>query len=191
MQYLIKYYFVVAKRQDHIFNIASMNHLLPLISETVQLRSITEKDLPNIFKGLSHPDIIKHYGVHYDTLEATQGQMKWYADIEQGKPGKWFAICATDNLQFMGAIGLNYIIHQHRKGEIGFWLLKEFWGKGIIPQAIDLVCNYGFQQLGLHRIEAMVESENLNSKKVLTRAHFTHEGTMKECEIKNGRFISL
>ncbi len=160
-------------------------------SENFHLRSITEDDLPNIYAGLSHPDIIKHYGVQYESLEATKEQMKWFAQIEHDKTGKWFAICSHNHLQFMGAIGLNYINHLHRKGEIGFWLLKEYWGQGIIPAAIELVCNYGFFQLGLHRIEAMVESENFNSKKVLKRAHFKHEGTMEDCEIKNGKFISL
>jgi ribosomal-protein-alanine N-acetyltransferase len=54
-----------------------------------------------------------------------------------------------------------------------------------------LIYSYGFDKLRLHRIEGIVETENSNCKKALARLGFLHEGTMKECEIKSGRFISL
>jgi ribosomal-protein-alanine N-acetyltransferase len=54
-----------------------------------------------------------------------------------------------------------------------------------------LICNYGFNELGLHRIEGIVETENQNCKKAMAKLDFNHEGTMVECEVKNGRFISL
>jgi len=79
----------------------------------------------------------------------------------------------------------------HRKAEIGFWLLTEYWGKGIVSEAIPLILDYAFRELKLHRIEAFIETENLNCKKVIIKLGFQHEGTMKDCEIKNGEFISL
>jgi ribosomal-protein-alanine N-acetyltransferase len=69
--------------------------------------------------------------------------------------------------------------------------MPAFWGKGIITEAIALICRHGFNELRLHRIEGIVESENINSKKALSKLNFQYEGTMKECEIKNGKFISL
>ena len=48
-----------------------------------------------------------------------------------------------------------------------------------------------FKELDLHRIESFVESENANCKKVMKKFKFIHEGTMKDCELKNGKFISL
>jgi ribosomal-protein-alanine N-acetyltransferase len=80
---------------------------------------------------------------------------------------------------------------QHKKAEIGFWLLPDFWGTGIMSEAIRLVCDYGFSQLGLHRIEAFVETKNINSKNIMEKMQFTNEGTMKDAEIKNAEFISL
>jgi [ribosomal protein S5]-alanine N-acetyltransferase len=64
---------------------------------------------------------------------------------------------------------------QHKKAEIGFWLLPMLWGKGIMRESIPLVVGYGFEYLDLHRIEGFVETENLNSKKTLQEAHFMHE----------------
>ena len=60
-----------------------------------------------------------------------------------------------------------------------------------MKEAMPLICNYGFDNLGLHRIEGFVESKNKNCKNAMAKLDFQHEGTMKECEIKNGKFISL
>ena len=155
------------------------------------LRSFNVDDLENIFKGLSHPDVIKYYGVSYQTLKSASEQMLFFENLKTTRTGKWWAICSLDNNIFFGAAGLNNASTQHRKGEIGFWLLKDFWGQGIISETIPLVCKYGYENLGLHRIEAFVESENINSKKALANSNFKYEGTMEDCEIKNGQFISL
>ena len=151
------------------------------------LREIIDTDIENIFKGLSHPQVIIHYGVSYDSLEATKEQMSWFAEPEQN----WWAICSKDNATFYGAAGLNGISTEHKKAEIGLWLLPEFWGKGIMKEVMPLICEYGFSELGLHRIEGFVESENENCKKAMSKLDFEYEGTMRECEIKNGEFISL
>jgi [ribosomal protein S5]-alanine N-acetyltransferase len=164
----------------------------PIIkTERLLLRQFIENDIENVFKGLSHPDIIKYYGVSYSTLEETREQMKFFTDLEENGTGIWWAVCSLNNGTFYGAGGLNNLIKEHKKAEIGFWLLTDFWGQGIMTEAIPLICKYGFEKLALHRIEGFVEPENLNSKKALDKLGFKHEGTMRDCEIKNGRFISL
>lgn len=160
-------------------------------TERLLLRQFTENDIENVFKGLSHPDIIKYYGVSYSTLEETKEQMKFFADLEKNETGIWWAICSLDNKSFYGAGGLNSLSKEHKKAEIGFWLLTDFWGQGIMTEAMPLICKYGFGQLGLHRIEGLVETDNINCKKAMAKLDFKHEGTMIDCEIKNGRFISL
>lgn len=160
-------------------------------TDRLLLRRFIDTDLENVFKGLSHPDIIKHYGVSFRTLEDTKEQMTWFENLEKEETGIWFAVCSKDNNTFYGAVGLNSLNKEHKKAEIGFWLLTDFWGQGIMKEAIPLICDYGFDKLGLHRIEGFVESDNTNSKKAMSKLNFQHEGTMKDCEIKNGKFISL
>lgn len=155
------------------------------------LRQFVESDIENVFKGISHPDIIKHYGVTYNSLASTREQMNWFANLEEEGTGMWLAVCSFDNKIFYGAGGLNDLSKEHKKAEIGFWLLTDFWGKGIMAEAIPLICNYGFDKLGLHRIEGFVESDNTNCKNAMAKLDFQYEGTMKDCEIKNGKFISL
>ncbi|WP_230383620.1 GNAT family N-acetyltransferase [Pedobacter endophyticus] len=155
------------------------------------LRKIEENDLEDIYRGLSNPEVIKYYGIHYDSLPETLKQLQWFKALEENKTGIWWAICDKNDGHFIGAIGFNNLSNQHKKIEIGFWLLPKFWGKGLIHEAAEVICNYAFDDLGINRIEAFVESENNNSKKALAKLLFEYEGTMKSCEIKNGKFISL
>ena len=155
------------------------------------LRQFGESDLDNVFQGLSHPDVIQYYGVHYRTREATKKQLDWFADLETNKTGIWWAICSPNNKIFYGAGGLYGLSKEHQKAEIGFWLLPDFWRRGIMKEAIPLILDFGFNTLGIHRIEGLVETENLNCKSAMAKLDFMYEGTMRECEIKNGHWISL
>lgn len=164
---------------------------MTLQTQRLLLRSFGPADLENVFAGLSHPEVILHYGVSFATLEATQEQMDWYASIEREGTGLWRAICTKEDGAFLGAIGLNNIVQQHRRGEIGFWLMPEHQGKGYISEALPVIIEHGFSALGLHRITAEVETDNAASAKVLVKGGFVHEGTLRECEWKDGRVISL
>lgn len=164
-----------------------MSHNIEIKTQSILLREIESSDIEQVFNGLSNPKVIKHYGVNFQSLEATKEQMEWFAEVKQ----KWFAICSIDNKIFYGAGGLNDISLEHRKAEIGLWLLPEYWGKGIMKEAIPLICNYGFNELDLHRIEGFVDSQNLNCKRAMSKLDFEFEGTMRDCEIKNDTYISI
>ena len=164
----------------------------PIIkTKRLLLRKFIASDLENVYKGLSDPEIIKYYGVSYKTLEDTKAQMQFFVDLEKEGTGIWWAVCSLDNKTFYGAGGLNSLNKVHKKAEIGFWLLKEFWGQGIMTEVMPIICNYGFDNLELHRIEGLVETDNLTCKKAMKKLDFKLEGTMKDCEVKNGKFISL
>nr|WP_315164628.1 GNAT family protein [uncultured Flavobacterium sp.] len=154
-------------------------------------RQITPTDIQNIYKGLSNPKVIKYYGISFDSLEATEEQMIWYRNLEQNETGIWWAICSLDNNIFYGAGGFNNLNKEHKKAEIGFWLLPEFWGQGFMQEAFPLICDYGFNKLDLNRIEGFVDSENINCKKAVERLNFEFEGTMRDCEIKEGKYLSV
>lgn len=162
-----------------------------LITPRFLLRQFSDNDLENVYNGLSHPEVIKYYGISYDSLEATKAQISWFSQLEKEETGIWWAIESVENQEFCGAIGFNNLEKQHKRAEIGFWLLPESWKKGIISEVLPVVCQYAFEKLGLHRIEAQVETENSACQKVIEKAKFIYEGTLRECEIKDGKYISL
>lgn len=162
-----------------------------LKTERLVLRSFKKSDLDNVFKGLSNPDIIKYYGISFESKESAKEQMKWFADHEKNETGAWWAVCLKDTGTFIGAGGINDIIKEHKKGEFGFWLLPEYWGNEYMGEAIPAILNYGFEKLNLHRIVGLVESHNTNCKKALDKLDFTFEGTMRNSEIKNDKYIDI
>lgn len=162
-----------------------------LETERLLLRQIKQEDIQNIYNGLSNPDVIKYYGISFDNLKATEEQIIWFKNLEETETGIWWGICSKDNKIFYGAGGFNGLSKEHKKAEIGFWLLPEFWGKGLMQEAFPLICSYGFNHLKLNRIEGFVYSENQNCKKAIEKMNFKIEGTMRECEFKNGKYLNV
>ncbi|SEK25191.1 GNAT family N-acetyltransferase [Paenibacillus sp. OK003] len=62
---------------------------------------------------------------------------------------------------------------------IGYKLTPEYWHQGIMTEVVEKVIEYGFNNLGLNRIEAFVEPENVGSRKVLEKIGFREEGILK------------
>ncbi len=161
--------------------------ILSITTDRLLLREIVGADIQNIYAGLSNPLVVEFYGVSYDSLEATREQMAWYENASQ----VWWAIYSANGETFYGAGGLNDLSLTNKKAEVGLWLLPEFWGQGIMTEVMPLICSYGFDELGLHRIEGFVDSANQNCKRAMAKLDFEYEGTMRDCEIKNGKFVSV
>ena len=101
---------------------------------------------------------------------------------------KIFAI--TINNKPIGSIGLHLQADILRKNaEIGYWLSEEYWGKGIIADAIKQIVPIGFESLDITRIFARIFGSNLASQKVITKAGFILEGKFEKTIFKNGEFL--
>ncbi len=155
------------------------------------LREVNDSDIVYIHKGLSNRALTEFYDVHFDTLEETKEQMEWYADLKKNGTGMWWCVFDKETNEFCGAGGYNGLDRNHRKAEIGFWLLPEYWGKGIMKEVMPKLFELGFEDLNLNRIEGFVVSDNVKCKNALNKINFHYEGTMRESEIKNDKLISV
>ena len=162
-----------------------------LKSNNYNLRLFNQDDLENVFRGLSDPTVILYYGVSFDSLEATQEQINWYAKIESENTGRWRAICSSTDNSFLGAVGLNDWDQETGVAQIGYWLLPEYWGKGVLKETFPIFLDFAFNHLKIKKIEAEVETLNVSSRKLLESSGFTYEKTLKDCEMKYGKLISL
>lgn len=156
------------------------------------LRRILPSDRPALFAGLSHPDVIAHYGVSYDTEQHCQEQLDWYRYMEQAHCGYWWAICPLSHpRQLIGACGIYEIDHHHHHGDLGYWLLPPYWRQGIMRECLLTVLHYGFTQRQLHRIQAEVEPDNLASHALLKQLGFHLEGTRRQVAKRHHGFTDL
>ena len=108
--------------------------------------------------------------------------------IETNEGINW-AITLKDNPKLIGVIGHYRIKPEHYRAEIGYMLLPEYHGKGIVSEAVKEAVNYGFQVMKLHSIEAIIDPDNHASAKVLEKNGFIKEAHLKENEFFNGRFL--
>jgi len=157
-----------------------------------QLRRIVAADMPAVFRGLSDPRVTEYYGISYATLASSQEQMDWYEQVWLDGTGLWWGICSKEKPeQLIGTCGLHEWEQEHHCAETGFWLSPDHWGKAVIPECMNVIVNHCFKHLGLHRLQAMVEPENIASWRLIEKLGFRLEGVLRECEYKNGRYVDL
>lgn len=103
-----------------------------------------------------------------------------------------FRFAIEYNGQYCGGIGLDKITGNcahYKAREIGYWIAKPFWNNGIATSAITKICNMGFEELSLVRIEANVYSYNMTSMHVLEKCGFEREGIQRKGAVKNGNIV--
>jgi ribosomal-protein-serine acetyltransferase len=91
----------------------------------------------------------------------------------------------------VGRIGLHHLNMLNKSGAIGYWLIKEAEGKGIVTKSCKAIINYGFNELGLHRIEIKAAVDNLRSQAVPEKLNFRREGLLRQAELVNNEFLDL
>ncbi len=90
---------------------------------------------------------------------------------------------------YVGNIGLSIGVDVYRKSaEVGYFIGEEYWNKGIATKALDLICQYGFDNLDIVRIHTGVYEHNLASQRVLEKCGFIREGVFKMAVYKRDKF---
>ncbi|NIJ53123.1 GNAT family N-acetyltransferase [Dyadobacter arcticus] len=88
----------------------------------------------------------------------------------------------------IGTIGFHKIDWPNHRAEIGYMLHPDYWGKGFMIEAVGAVLNYGFDQIGLHSVEAKIHPNNGVSRNLLIKFQFLKEGYFRENFFDNGIF---
>lgn len=103
-----------------------------------------------------------------------------------------FAWAITVDDIAVGSIGVFRKDNVHRlTAEMGYYIAEEYWGKGIATEAVRLVCAYIFENTNIVRIFADPYDFNTGSCRVLEKAGFVYEGTLRKNALKNGQIIDM
>ena len=113
---------------------------------------------------------------------------RWLVFARSSRPETNFAVAVAG--MAVGGIGFAIQDDVNRlSAEIGYWLGEEFWGKGIMTEAVRAVTDLAFSNFQLCRIYASVFEWNRASCRVLEKAGYICEGIMKQSAVKDGRTI--
>lgn len=103
-----------------------------------------------------------------------------------------FAFAISLDSKVVGSIGVFRQGNIHRRtGELGYYIAEEYWGRGIMPEAVKQICNYVFGKSDIIRIYAEPFAYNTASCRVLEKAGFQYEGTLRNNAVKNGKVIDM
>ena len=103
-----------------------------------------------------------------------------------------FAFAITLDDKVIGSIGVFRQQNIHRQtAEMGYYIAEEYWGKGIMTDAVKQTCEYVFKHSDILRIYAEPFAYNVGSCRVLEKAGFQYEGTLRNNAVKNGKVIDM
>ena len=106
-----------------------------------------------------------------------------------GRTSNW-VIRRTSDDYLVGGIGfVDLAVGKAFRAEIGYFLAKPYWGKGLMTEAVGKVCEYGFREFGLDKITAHVFSFNVGSARVLEKNGFECEGHLRSHYKKDGQLF--
>ncbi len=98
-----------------------------------------------------------------------------------------FVICRHSDDRIVGAININHIVRgSFLSASLGYYVGAEFQGYGYMVEGLQQLTQYAFNTLGLHRLEANIQPENVRSQKLVQRCGFTKEGYSKNFLYING-----
>jgi ribosomal-protein-alanine N-acetyltransferase len=161
-----------------------------LETERLLLRRVDSNDIKEIFALRSNPETMKY--IPRPLVKTDEDALEHIAMIDSkidSNEGINWAITLKDNSKLIGIIGHYRIKPEHYRAEIGYMLLPEYHGKGIVSEAVREAVKYGFNNMNLHSIEAIIAPENYASAKVLEKNGFVKEAHLKENEFYEGRFL--
>ena len=103
-----------------------------------------------------------------------------------------FAFAITVDNMVIGSIGIFRQGNIHRQtAELGYYIAEEYWGKGIMTEAVKQICEYVFAKSDIIRIYAEPFANNIASCRVLEKVGFQYEGTLRSNAVKNGKVIDM
>lgn len=173
-------------------NEAPFEHFPVLKSKRLTMRPIKMRDAPEIFH-MQTDDLVLRYIAKKkpESLEDVEKLIEYIDDSYKKQEMLCWAAVIRDGEKIIGTCGFNRIEKDNLRAEIGGALSPQYWGVGVAYEAVKQIIDYGFNELGLHTIEAKVDSNNRSAVFLLEQLGFVLEGHFKDRMYFNGQFYDM
>ena len=151
------------------------------------IREFRKGDEYSLQRNISHKYIYRNTStIPYPyTIKHAKAWIKKAISKAKNKEKKFHYFAIDINSEVVGGIGIDGI--QDGKGEIGYWIAKKYWNRGIISKSVRIISEMSFKKLKLVRIYAHVLVGNKSSRKVLEKNGFKLEGVLRKTGYKDGK----
>ena len=160
-----------------------------LTTERMILRQTAMKDAEEVFIMRSDPGLLTYVDrAPAKTIDEAISFIQLITDNLDNNIGVSWAMTLKGEDRMIGSIAIWRIDNEHHRGEIGYVMLHEYQGKGLMHEAMEAIIDYAFKEMKLHSLEANINPGNLASQKVLERAGFVREAYFRENYYYDGKF---
>jgi len=166
-----------------------LDHRPVLTTERLLLRPFSPDDAPHLARLCADREIASTTLLipHPYTLEDARSFIRTQTDAWEQGTAAVFAVTLRETGELLGAIGL-HLEREHHRAEVGYWIGTAHWNRGFATESVKAVVRFGFEDLGLHRIHAHHFDRNPSSGRVLLKAGFEFEGTLRDHVFKWGAY---
>ncbi len=169
-----------------------LKDLPTLETERLILRKMVLNDAEAVFAYASNSDVSRYtlWETHR-SIEDSRAFLEFATQkYENGGEPDW-GIVYRGNGCLVGACGLVNWEAEHARAEVGFVLSREYWGRGLMSEAVRAILRFGFERMNLNRIEARCIAENAASARVMEKAGMVYEGTLRQREYIKGAYRDI
>jgi RimJ/RimL family protein N-acetyltransferase len=159
-----------------------------LRGEHVYLRPAERDDIDLFVRWFADAETTRYLGVRAPFSKAMEE--RWFETMleRQGKGGYHFVICLLANDRAIGTAGFHHVNEEDGHASFGISIgEKSEWSKGYGTDALRTICDFGFGQLRLERVELDVYDENRRAQRSYEKAGFVVEGTLRHAHYSGGR----
>ena len=111
--------------------------------------------------------------------------LKQFADQDGFNAGIWV------NGNYIGGLGMHYWDRLNWRTDIGYWLARDFTGRGLMTDCVRRTIQFAFYELNMKRVEIRCAVHNAKSRAIPERLGFTHEGTLRGAQLLHGQWVDL
>jgi ribosomal-protein-alanine N-acetyltransferase len=157
-----------------------------LETNRLRLRSIESSDAVKMYDYFSNKEVTRYYGMNsFKTLEEAETLIHTFqTGYQSNKLIRW-GIELKETNELIGTCGFHALSKKYKRAEIGYEISHLHWRKGFASEAIKAVLAFGFKEMELIRIGAVVMLENSPSRSVLLRLGFKEEGKLRNYIIQD------
>ena len=159
----------------------------PLRDEVAALRPYTEKDAAAIIAGVEDPEVPR-----WTVIPSPYGEADAQDFLRNIEPRRLagtelgLAITPAGGSEVIGGVGLLNFAWEHGRAEAGYWVAGGSRRRGVGSRALRLLSRWALTDLGLERVEVLVNPENEASQRMAMAAGFTREGVLRSYRVRKG-----
>jgi len=162
-----------------------------LETERLILRKLRLEDAKDLFEYASDKEVTKYVTWEpHKSIEDSINLIKFTHERYEKREGIIWGIVCKENKKVIGTCDISPVT-KHFRAEIAYALSRDYWGKGIMTEAVKEAIRFGFEKMNLNRIQAMCIPENIGSYRVMEKVGMKYEGLIREYMYIKGKFQDL